>query len=326
MKKVILLLIFLPLILLGRKDEDLDSLDPGSSKPWFTGPLLTPSGHVIPTGHQNFEPYAFWTPLIGRYDQNWHSSKIPRFNIGLLQLTTQIGILPATEFNLAPQFTYNNTQGVHAWHVSDLPIALGFQLYQDNPHTWYPAVKLRLGLNIPIGKYDKLKLDKLGTDAGGIGNWFPNVGLVFSRATHISGLHFFAWRFFAGYFISTPVHVHGLNFYGGAPSLDGIKGTRGTVYPGNMFLALFGMEYSLTQNWALAFDFQYQHNNHTRFSGHSPLGTKPTSPSREQFSIAPAIEYNFNANIGLIAGAWFTVAGRNSVDFVSWVFAINIYN
>ncbi|MDF1757684.1 MAG: hypothetical protein P1U74_05245 [Legionellaceae bacterium] len=35
------------------------------------------------------------------------------------------------------------------------------------------------------------------------------------------------------------------------------------------------------------------------------------------FSLAPAIEYNFSAHLGLIGGAWFTVAGKNTPNSVT---------
>ncbi|MES2122546.1 MAG: hypothetical protein V4492_07205, partial [Chlamydiota bacterium] len=80
---------------------------------------------------------------------------------------------------------------------------------------------------------------------------------------------------------------------------------------------------------ALALDIQYQHNNKTRFSGHKgrTRGVRNVvgGPSSEQFSLAPAFEYNFTYNVGLIAGCWFTVAGRNALEFASGVVAINIY-
>ena len=72
-------------------------------------------------------------------------------------------------------------------------------------------------------------------------------------------------------------------------------------------------------------DFQYQHSNKNRFSGKKG-GSAPIAPSSEQISMAPALEYNFNANVGIIGGAWFSVAGRNSTQFISWVLALNIYN
>ena len=53
----------------------------------------------------------------------------------------------------------------------------------------------------------------------------------------------------------------------------------------------------------------------------APIG----APEGWQLSLAPAIEYNFNENWGVIAGPWFTVAGKNSSAFIVGMLAINIY-
>jgi hypothetical protein len=326
-KKTLLLLASLPLALLARKgNEEPTSIVTSEYEPWFTGPLLAPSAHVVPVGHQNIEPYVYVNQTTALYNPHWKAIKVPTFTNVLTQIPIQIGVLPSLEFDIAPQFSYNNTLGVHSWAVNDLPITLAFQLYTDIPETWYPAVKLRVGFDIPIGKYDELDILKLGTDLGGLGIWIPSVGFVFSRVINVYGDHYLAWRFFGAFAWGTSVRVHGLSAYGGFPDIGPFEGTNGTVYPGNSLVFIQGLEYSLTQNWVLALDIQYVHTNKRRFKGFSPLGTEPTHPSNENLSLAPAIEYNFNGNIGIIFGPWFTVAGRNSLDYFNWVLAINVYH
>jgi hypothetical protein len=328
--KRLLLVLSFPFLLFARKANVHPEVEEVQG-PWMTGPLLTPSGHIVPFGHQNFEPYIYWTDIRGRYDQHWHSHPIsPHFKNLLSQTALQFGILPGVELDLLPQFIYNNSGGQHMWRVADLPVGLAFQIFMDDPNKWYPALKLRVGALIPLGKYDRLNPNKLGTDAGGGGNWAPTLGITSVHTYHFGGTHFFSWRMNVSYTFTVPISVHGPSFYGGAPPIKGItKGTRGTVYPGCILIIQKGFEYSLNLNWVLALDLMYQHSNRTRFSGHSPLGTKPIRPSAEQFSIAPAIEYNFNANIGIIAGPWFSIAGRNNnftPQFISWILAINIYH
>jgi hypothetical protein len=68
-------------------------------------------------------------------------------------------------------------------------------------------------------------------------------------------------------------------------------------------------EYSVTRNWVLAFDFVYQHEE---------LGPA------WRLGIAPAIEYNWSSNIGLIVGARWFVAGRNTSATVTPMAAINL--
>jgi hypothetical protein len=296
----------------------------GKDYPWFTGPLLAPSGHVVAEGHYNYEPYVFWTPDLDSYDAHWKHRSTPGINNLFLQVVTQFGVLPNVEFAAAPQIVYNERHGQHRWAVSDLPLTLAFQLLYDRVDAWYPAIKLRLTANVPFGKYDNLKEERLRTDISGFGTWYPSAGLVFTRLHHLTGPHYLEWRFFVNYSIGTPVSIRGSSLYGGVPSRHGIKGTRGTVRPGNTFLTIASFEYSLTLNWALALDVQYQHSNKDRFSGFSPPGTKPKGPSSELFSLAPALEYNFSSRVGIIAGPWFTVAGRNAQAFVCYVLAINV--
>lgn len=285
--------------------------------PWLTGPLLTPSGHVVPKGHWNIEPYFYATVNTGVYDKHWHSQSLPNFYSLLGQFPFQYGIAKDWDFQFIPQVLWNHTKGASSWALGDLPILFDYQLLMDSPKKGWPAMRLALSLNLPIGKYDKLNPHKLGTDAGGSGSIDPNIAVVFSRLFHYTGTHFLSSRLYLGYAPTIPVHVKGLSVYGGG------KGTGGRVFTGNSVKALLGLEYTLAQKWALAFDAQYVHAERTRFSGHTKYPVGP--PKSDQFSIAPGIEYNWSPYVGIIAGAWFSVAGHNALDFVSGIVAVNIY-
>lgn len=285
--------------------------------PWFTGPLLAPSGHVVPAGHWNIEPYLFATTTYGNYGPNWHTTSIPKLFSANVQIPIQYGVVSPIDVEIVPQFSWNHADGASKWVINDLPLAIDIQLLTDKPGKWWPGIKLTLSASAPIGKYQNLDPHKLGTDIGGAGTWNENIALVFSRLFHISEAIYYAPRLSFRYTIPNPVHVKNLNAYGGA------KGTHGKAYPGNTLVTILGMELSLSPNWALACDFQYEHGNKTRFSGKAtaPMG----GPSNEQFSVAPAFEYNWNAQFGIIAGAWFSFAGRNAHEFASGVVAVNIY-
>jgi hypothetical protein len=292
--------------------------------PWFTGPLLAPSGHVIPVGHANIEPYLFVNVATGAYDKKWkaHSAKHNFYNINT-EIPIQIGILPRVDFTFTPQFSYNHTSGASHWAYNDMPIGFDVQLYYDTPGVWVPAMKLAFKASVPFGKYQKLDPHDKGTDIGGSGSWQPSVGLVFSNLLHISGVHFLASRLALFYTVPNSVHVKNLNAYGGG------HGTYGTVYPGPSFSADFAFEYTLARHWAFSFDALYEHFNHTRFKGRKGktdgVPNAIGAPSAERFSLAPALEYNFNGNYGIIAGVWFSVAGRNRAEFINGVIALNIY-
>lgn len=291
--------------------------------PWLTGPLIAPSGHVMPTGHINYEPYFFWSEVRGNYNANWHRVKLEhKFTQVIIQPTFQWGILPYTEFDFAPQIFWQHTNHQSQWVWGDMPFGFAFPIYVDKNSSW-PDIKLKVNANAPWGKYQHLDPKKLGTDDGGVGSWNPSAGVVLTRLFHPGGVHYLSARWFLQYVMPTPVHVKGYNNYGGN------KQTRGKVYPGNIFFTDVGLEFTLTQRWALALDISWQHNNKNRFKGRRG-GTKAApalvnKPSSEQFTLAPAVEYNWNEWLGAIGGAWFTFAGRNSAQFMQWVIAVNIY-
>ncbi len=288
----------------------------GMQTPWFTGPLLCPSSHTVTKGHMNIEPYFYGIKNYGLYDHNWHPRSASHIDIFNPLVFIQAGISKKMGGKVLVQGFYTKNGDEHAWRFGDLPVGFDYQILMDAPGKSHPAIKFSFYEILPTGKYQKLNPHKKGTDASGSGSFISVPGIVFGRLFHFSGIHFLATRLAFSYAIPAPVHVKGLNTYGGTTH------TRGKVHPGNLFTGTLGLEYSLTQNWVLACDVQTTYRNKTRFSGHT--GGAPVSPpSGSQWSVAPAIEYNWNANWGVIGGVWWDVAGRNTPQFVSGVIAIN---
>ena len=292
--------------------------------PWFTGPLLTPSGHVVPNGHYNIEPYEYVTTNYGLYDAQWQGHSTPKFYNLMTQISVQIGLPANFDFVFTPEWSWNHREeGASQWTINDLTFGFDYQLYDHKKGSWWPSTKLAIRADLPIGKYQKLNPRLLRTDIGGTGSWLPRIGIDFAHIFWWGGHVFFAPRLNFQYVIPTPVHVKGHNTYGGGHH------THGKVFPGQTFIALFGFEISLSQRWAIAGDINYVHLNKTRFKGHTGsthgIPNKMGSPSSESWSLAPALEYNWNENYGIIAGVWFSVAGRHWPEFASGVIAVNIY-
>ncbi|MBS3902752.1 MAG: hypothetical protein KGZ30_00010 [Anaplasmataceae bacterium] len=285
--------------------------------PWFTGPLLAPSGHVVPVGYINIEPYVFASTIHAAYDRHWHSQSVQNFYSVNPVVYLQVGVTEWMDVQVTPQCVWNHTENVSATRFGDLEAQLDFQLLKDSEVGWWPAIKLSLKEIFPTGHYQNLNPEKLNTDISGSGSFNTGVGLVMSRLFWFGGVHFLGVRFANGCFFPAPVEVRGFNTYGGG------YGTHGRVYPGLSISSTIGLEFSMTQRWALACDIAYQHSNRDRFKGTKGIGAIVGFPSQEMFSLAPAIEYNWSQNLGLIAGCWFTVAGRNVGNFVSGVIALN---
>lgn len=292
--------------------------------PWFTGPLLTPSGHIVPAGYINVEPYLYASVVHAHYNKNWDAKSIPNIYAITPQIFLQIGLTKKMDFTLIPQMVWQETQGKSAARLADMPIGLGYQLLLDTENGWWPAIKLFLHEVLPLGHYQRLDPAKLGTDSTGTGSFITEIGVVFSRLFWFGGSHYLNPRLALAYDIPARVHVAGFNTYGGG------YGTHGYVYPGQALRATLGLEFSLTRQWVLACDFQYAEVAKTRFKGTKGILAPgiPASvgvPSFSEFSLAPAIEYNWNESLGIIGGCWFTVAGRNAADFATAVIALNYY-
>lgn len=321
-KSLFLASFFLTFSLHAKKEshEELVPLPPSKlESPWFTGPLLAPSGTVIPGNHYNIEPYIYVIANTAKYDHNWKPIKIETFWNIYFQTSFQFGLTQWLDVQFNPSAFHNSTQGKSSWELADMPIDIDIQLYTHGKHVrdWITALKLVLREVVPLGPYQKLNPKKLGTDAGGEGSWQTGLGLVWGNTVYLGGLHFLSIRSSVLYTLPAPVHVKKFNVYGGGP------GTRGTVYPAQNFIIDIGSELTLTKNWVFAMDMVGAWGGKTRFKGRTFFPN--TEPPFAQFSLAPAIEYNWNNNLGIILGPWFTIAGRNALQFASVVFAFNYY-
>lgn len=287
--------------------------------PWLTGPLLTASAHTIPKGHFNLEPYLFVNNNIGHYNNHWHlhRSAEPSHNVNFQGLV-QIGLLSFMDLSIVPQFFYNWDGGASSWRYGDLPMKVGFQLLNDEADIGMPALKFAIGEVFPVGLYENLDPAKKGTDMGGGGSYATNFEFVLSTLYHFKGPNFLAMRWQLASTVFSNVEVHGLNTYGGDAT------TVGRVHPGTAFNFLWGIEYTVTQHFALALDISNVYVLKTKFKG-TTVEQVGNNKNAYQFSLAPAVEWNFNKSVGLIGGVWFTAVGYNSAAFTNGVIALNWY-
>lgn len=284
--------------------------------PWYAGPLLTPSAHNVPKGSFVVQPYLFVKNTFARFNGNRRSVNIKDiWTVNPLCLF-QMGWLSWLDFTVTAQGFYNNQSNQDSFYWGDTSLAWGIQLMKEEPYR--PAVRLSIGESFPTGRYEKLNPAKNGIDATGSGAYITTFSLNASKVIWWVLDHPFAWRLSLNYSIPTTVQVNRFNAYGG-----GI-GTNGRVRPGNSIAVDTSIELSFTQSWVLAIDLVYTYANHATFSGHK--GRTPTGaiasvggPSNDNFSCAPALEYNPSDHLGLLAGVWFTITGRNSSDFIAGV-------
>ncbi len=294
-----------------------------ATAPWLTGPLIAPTATVVPKGQEQIQYYLYMTTNTGDYNNHWQSHSQPNLLSVNPQIICIFGLTEWMDIQITPQALYNFSQGKSSLHLGDTPIGFDFQLYPaDNTSSWAPGVKFTLREIFPTGNYQHLHPSKKGTDLSGAGSFGTNGGLIFYKVYHLKNLHYLSTQLTLCGTVFAPVHVKGFNNYGGGYH------THGKIHPGVFTMAIFSFEYTFNQNWVFALDSVYVHTNRNHFSGAPGVTSTgvPASvgnPSSEQISFAPALEYNFSEEFGIIAGAWVTAWGRNSTQFRSGVINFN---
>ena len=302
---------------------DTNQIKKGEYKPWFTGPIIAGSGKTMQAGHYNIEPYFFIPETNGRYDQNWNKRKTLRsviFNPSFFFVT---GLNSFMDFQFVANFQSNFSNKQSDTRISDALVGIGIQLCNDNRYTASPDIRLILKEDLALGHYKHLNPSKLGTDSTGNGFYKSGIALNIQKLFYFNRRLLLA-RCNVNYKISTPTQTSGYSVFGGGP------GVRGKISPVQFFNLDLAFEYTLSQQIVFAIDWLYEYQTSGRFKGRynprSEDSIKPSSPLLHRFSLAPALEYNFSAAFGIIAGCWFTVAGKNCRSFTTGVIAFNYVN
>lgn len=300
------------------EDEALFKRAQEMFNPWYTGPLLTPSASMMPPGYGNIQPYLFVNDYYAAFDNHRKSQKLENKQINLNpSIGSQFGITKTMDIALTLQGNFNWQNGESGGGFGDMICTVGWPIVIQT--LWIPQMKFTITQTFPSGRYQKLDSNRLNASGGGV--WATQFGFAISKVMFWSTKHPFYGRLFIGYNIPVPSTMNGFNAYGGGYN------AKAKVRPGNSLKVDLGMELSLTQRWVIANDIVYTAQNETTYSG-NPGTTSTGAVSTigggfsDNLSLAPAIEYNFSPNLGLIGGAWFSVYGRNSTNFATAVLSI----
>lgn len=291
--------------------------------PWFTGPILAPAGHNVARGHTNFELYGLDVFTTGQYDNNSKIHRIPQFKSLVFNPLLTHGFTDWLDIQLSVPYAFNNTRGVSYHRITDTAVGAGIQLLEQKKSKWRPDVRFFVQETFPTGEYEQLNPAFLGTDATGLGSYRTLVSLNFQYLREIYDQHFLRTRLIVSRLISSTVNVHGLNSFGGSINTNGI------INPGAEDNVDLAFEYTLTQNWVAVMEGYYSEGQATRFNGILDIindnSVNVGSKQYYEYGLAPALEYNFTSNLGLIGGVWFPVKGKNTSRFITYVLAINAY-
>jgi hypothetical protein len=260
---------------------------------WWTGSVQAAGAATLPAGHLLVEPYVY--DVIAAHSQTFTSRTYLIY-----------GLIDRVSVGVIPIVAYDDSRA----GFEDLTAQAQYRLTQFHVGSWVPTTSVLIQETVPTGKYDRTS-DGFGAGAytttlalySQTYFWMPNGRIVRARLDVQQSV----W--------STHVPIADASVYGTT------TGFRGDAVPGaSTFVDLAG-EYSLTRNWVLALDANYGWNGDTRVVGE---GTVRHTGSSAAVGWTPAIEYNWNAGVGIIVGARAIEIGRNTTRTVTPVVALNV--
>ncbi|MFA5250031.1 MAG: hypothetical protein WC371_01310 [Parachlamydiales bacterium] len=293
-----------------------------SFKPWYTGTIISLSGENTPAGKVNFNPYLMLTDYYGAYNSSWKSHKTDKFLSCVPFVIVEFGISDFFSVAFETSVFYNRCLSKDACQFGDFDLMLNFQILKQIPGEIRPSLRIMVDQLFPTGSYTRFSPYKAYSEWSSYGAFETTFSLLISKIVYWLKNHPVNWRFNLSYSFPAPCHVEGFNAYGGG------FGTYGKAHLGNLLNCILTFELSLNQRWVLAADLFYQHSRRSSFhgiSGTSLAGTPAALgfPACDLIQIAPALEYNFNADLGLFGGIVFSVEGRNISQFYTPTLALS---
>jgi hypothetical protein len=277
---------------------------------WWTGPMLANSAATLPRGHLLIEPYF--------YDvRTANSSGYGSLSYWLYGLANRftVGMIPTVGYNQV-----SNGPDSSGIRFGDFTLLAQYGLTKFHEGRWVPTTGLMVQETFPTGKYDRLGARP--SDGFGSGAYTTTVALNSQTFFWLPNGRILRVRLNVLQAFSNTVNVSDVSVYGTA------AGFRGHAMPGYSTFVDAAGEYSMTKKWVLALDAAYRHGGNTRTVGFNSLD--PTHPSilldsgsSDAVIFAPAIEYNWKSNLGVLLGTRVIEVGHNVTHSISPAVAIN---
>ena len=277
----------------------------------WTGSLLAPSPAVFAQGILGVEPYFLDKRGTGSFDNNGILHSTPAGSGQLRSFTSlQYGVTGDFSVQVVPAFAHADSG---ASGIADLPVRIKYRWNASGDEIWRPAITTTFGLNLPLGHYQRLKdtADGLGSGA------YTASAQVLLQSLFMTGEYPNRLRLWGT--VNAPigkVTLQGISSYGTDANFSG------WAVPGRTGELGLGEEFALDHQWVLAFDVVEDLSKAAHLHGEARAIVNRTA---ENFSLAPAIEFNFSRQIGLIVGAQLALMGRNSPSTVVPQAALNMF-
>ena len=275
---------------------------------WWTGPMLASSGGTLPRGHVLAEPYLF----DERGKGGDYAGSLTYLLYGATDRLT-VGLIPTFGAAHSEGSGYRRRAG-----VNDLTLSAQYRMHLAKIGEVEPTWSLVLQQSLPTGRFDRLGGD--GDRGIGSGTFATMIGLYAQRSDVMPNGHILRTRINLSYTVPHDARLHDKSVYG---TPDGF---RGTAHPGDSALADLSIEYSLTRSWVLATDLFVRRSGAGDVEG-QVAGTAWSArlPRQRSAGIAPAVEYSWNANRGVLLGVRRISPGHNVTPSWTPAVAFNAY-
>lgn len=182
----------------------------------------------------------------------------------------------------------------------------------SDPSRRRPGLAAAVRLVLPTGRFDRLKTAGSGAGTGTVA---LQAGIYGQQYFFLPNGRILRARVNITRDFPLSGNVRGISVYGTSDNY------RGTVRPGASTLIDVAGEYSLSKRVVLALDVLWNSAGRLRSSD----GTLERLSPRRQFSLIPAVEYNFSASRGVILGTRFAFKGRRSPATITPVIAYSMF-
>jgi hypothetical protein len=284
--------------------------------------MLAASAATLPRGHMLIEPYFFDVSTQGRFDRDGtrrsstHASDLGTLtyiNYGVTDYFT-VGLIPTTGYNIISGAASSTRPA-----MGDLTLNSQVRLRKYHPGSRIPMMGLNVQETLPTASFDRLAR---GSDGFGSGALTTTLGLYMQQYFWLPNGRILRGRLNTSQAFSRDAKVQDASVYGTE------QGFRGSAHPGASFVIDNAWEYSLSKHWVLATDVAYRHDGNTRVRGYNLQDAARTATVRnsgpaDAFYVAPGIEYNLNASLGVLFAVRLMPAGRNTSSSITPAIAIN---
>jgi hypothetical protein len=281
---------------------------------WWTGPMLAPSAATLPPGHFLIEPYFYDVSAS-------HSNTFGSLSYLLYGLRNKltIGLIPTVDYELT-----SNGPSSSMVELGDASLLVQYGLTQFHESSWHPMTAINVQETFPTGRYDQLGTRP--SDGFGSGSYTTALALYSQTYFWLPNGRILRMRFNISDAFSSNADVQGVSVYG----TD--AGFHGNAKPGNTAYADAAWEYSMTKRWVVALDIEYHFEGNTSVTGYdtldpsglqNPSSIQMNSGSNGEVIFAPAIEYNWKSNLGVLLGTRIIEVGHNITPSITPAVAIN---